>query len=80
MEKIFKQTLAIMLAVIMTVGAAPLAGFVGLDLPDISSWFAAEAEAARRFGVVHLHQGEDDFYLIANEQKDLYSMAGLYRR
>lgn len=41
---------------------------------------AAEAEAARRFGVVHLHQGEDDFYLIANEQKDLYSMAGLYRR
>ena len=41
---------------------------------------AAEAEAAKRFGVVHLHQGEDDFYLIANEQKDLYSMAGLYRR
>ena len=41
---------------------------------------AAEAEAARRFGVVHLHQGEDDFYLIANEQKDLYSIAGLYRR
>ena len=46
MKKIFKQTLAIMIAVIMTVGAAPLAGFVGLDLPDISSWFAVEAEAA----------------------------------
>ena len=41
---------------------------------------AAEAEAARRFGVVHLHQGDDDFYLVANEQKDLYSMAALYRR
>ena len=41
---------------------------------------AAEEEAAKRFGVVHLHQGDDDFYLIANEQKDLYSMAGLYRR
>lgn len=41
---------------------------------------AAEAEAAKRFGVVHLHQGNDDFYLIANEQRDLYSMAALYRR
>ena len=41
---------------------------------------AAEAEAAKRFGVVHLHQGVDDFYLIANEQRDLYSMAALYRR
>lgn len=52
---------------------------------DIENRVAAEnvqaaAEAARRFGVVYLHQGEDDFYLIANEQKDLYSMAGLYRR
>lgn len=41
---------------------------------------AAEAEAARRFGVIHLHQGDDDFYLAANEQKDLYTMAALYRR
>ena len=41
---------------------------------------AAEAEAAKRFGVVHLHQGEDDFYLIANEQRNLYTMAALYRR
>lgn len=41
---------------------------------------AAEAEAAKRFGVVHLHQGDDDFYLIANEQRDLYNMAALYRR
>ena len=41
---------------------------------------AAEAEAARRFGVIHLHQGDDDFYLVANEQKDLYTMAALYRR
>ena len=32
---------------------------------------AAEEEAAKRFGVVHLHQGDDDFYLIANEQKDV---------
>lgn len=41
---------------------------------------AAEAEAAKRFGVVHLHQGDDDFYLIANEQRNLYNMAALYRR
>lgn len=41
---------------------------------------AAEAEAAKRFGVIHLHQGDDDFYLVANEQKDLYTMAALYRR
>ena len=40
---------------------------------------AAEAEAAKRFGVIHLHQGDDDFYLVANEQKDLYTMAALYR-
>ena len=41
---------------------------------------AAEAEAAKRFGVVHLHQGDDDFYIIAYEQRNLYSMAALYRR
>lgn len=41
---------------------------------------AAEEEAAKRFGVVHLHQGNDDFYLIANEQRNLYNMAALYRR
>lgn len=41
---------------------------------------AAEEEAAMRFGVVHLHQGDDDFFLIANEQRNLYTMAALYRR
>ncbi len=59
MKKIFKRTLAIFLAVVMTLGAAPLAGFVGLELPDIDGFeklsnsvsnffdgFATKAEAA----------------------------------
>ena len=41
---------------------------------------AAEAEAAKRFGVVHLHQGDDDYYLITYDQRNLYTMAALYRR
>ena len=41
---------------------------------------AAEAEAAKRFGVVHLHQGDDDFHLITYDQRNLYTMAALYRR
>lgn len=49
-------------------------------IADENAKAAAEAEAARRFSVVHLHQGTDDFYLVANEQKDLYTMAALYRR
>ena len=40
----------------------------------------AEAEAARRFGVIHLHQGEDDYYLMASEHRSFYDVAGLYRR
>lgn len=41
---------------------------------------AAEAEAAKRFAVVHLHQGGDDFHLITYDQRNLYTMAALYRR
>ena len=40
----FKKTLAFALAVILTVGAGPLAGLCGLELPSISSFVASAAE------------------------------------
>lgn len=41
---------------------------------------AAEAEAAKRFGVVHLHQGDLDFHLVTYDQRNLYTMASMYRK
>jgi hypothetical protein len=41
---------------------------------------AAEAEAARRFALVHLEHGEDEFYLITPVHKSLYDVASLYRK
>ncbi len=46
MKKTVKRILAMMLVVVMTIGAAPLSGFVGLKLPDLSILFAQKAEAA----------------------------------
>ncbi len=51
MKNTLKRTLAVMLAVIMTVCAAPLAGFVGLELPSFSMLFATKAEAAGYSGI-----------------------------
>ena len=36
MKKIFKRTLAVFLAALMAFGAAPIAGFVGIELPKIN--------------------------------------------
>jgi len=41
---------------------------------------AAEAEAAKRFGVVHLRQGDLDFHLVTYDQRNLYTMASMYRK
>ena len=41
---------------------------------------AAEVEAARRFGVVHLEHGEDEYYLMTPVHKSLYDVASLYRK
>lgn len=49
MKRIFKRTLAVFLATIMVLGAAPFAGVVGLKLPVISSWFGTIAEAAATY-------------------------------
>ena len=46
MKNLFKRTLAVFLAALMVLGAAPLAGFVGLELSGFRSPFAAKAEAA----------------------------------
>ncbi len=47
MKRIFKRTLSFFLAVVIVLGSAPLAGLVGLELPNISGWFAAlKAKAA----------------------------------
>ena len=45
MKKVLKRTLAIFLAVVMTVGTVPLSGFVGLQLPDIGSLVAWAEDA-----------------------------------
>ena len=46
MKKTFKKILATVLCVIMVFGSAPLAGFVGLELPSIGEIFSPKAEAA----------------------------------
>lgn len=47
--KTFKCALSLLLCLIMVFGSAPLAGFVGLDLPNITKLFAPKAEAAARY-------------------------------
>lgn len=49
MKKVFKKTLAMLLAVIMLFGAAPLSGFVGLELPEFNL-FNMNASAATYSG------------------------------
>ena len=62
MQKTFKRILAIMLVVVMTIGAAPLSGFVGLELPEFGEFkkladfvseffdgFVTKAEAATEY-------------------------------
>ena len=41
---------------------------------------AAEVEAAKRFALVHLEHGEDEFYLMTPVHKSLYDIASLYRK
>ncbi len=46
MKKMSKKILAFLLAAVMVFGAAPLSGFVGLELPDFADIFGIKAEAA----------------------------------
>lgn len=46
--KTFKRTLSLLLCLIMVFGSAPLAGLVGIDLPNITNLFAPKAEAATK--------------------------------
>ena len=46
MRKILKCTLAILLAVVITVGAVPLASFVEIELPNIADIFVVKVQAA----------------------------------
>ena len=46
MSKTIKKVLSILLCAALLFGAAPLNGFVGLELPSLSSLFAVEAQAA----------------------------------
>jgi len=40
---------------------------------------AAAREAARRFAVVHFHEGDDDFFFTSELRDSFYSIASLYR-
>lgn len=40
---------------------------------------AATREAARHFAVVHLHEGDDDFFFTSDLRNSFYSIAHLYR-
>ncbi|MGN0546493.1 MAG: leucine-rich repeat domain-containing protein [Acutalibacteraceae bacterium] len=59
MKKVFKKSLAFILALTMVFGAAPLAGLVGLELPSIGELIAPKAEAAT-YGVLtyEINDGE----------------------
>ena len=45
MKKILKKVISLFLVMVMVFGAAPLSGFVGLELPEFGSLFAPKAEA-----------------------------------
>lgn len=49
MKKILKQTFSMLLTVVIVLTAAPLAGFVGLKLPEIGKIFAVKANAATEY-------------------------------
>lgn len=49
MKKIIKKAISILLVAVMVFGAAPLAGFVGLELPELNL-FSTKAEAATYSG------------------------------
>ena len=49
MKNVIKKSVSILLAAVMLFGAAPLAGFVGIELPELNL-FAAKAEAATDSG------------------------------
>ena len=57
MKRIFRSIMACLLAIVLTVGSAPLAGFVGLELPDWLDFSVSsvEAEAAT-------HRGKCGYY------------------
>ena len=50
MKRMFKRVLATVLTVVMLLTAAPLNGFVGLELPDFGTIFSTKAEAATNSG------------------------------
>ena len=50
MKKIFKRVLTVMLTAVMLLTAAPLSGFVGLDLPNLADLFTLKADAATKSG------------------------------
>lgn len=45
MRRSLKKPLAVILCLVMVFGSAPLAGFVGLDLPSLAELFTTKAEA-----------------------------------
>ncbi|MGN0572541.1 MAG: leucine-rich repeat protein [Acutalibacteraceae bacterium] len=46
MKKLIRKTLALLLALTMVFGAAPLAGLVGIEIPSLKDVFVKKAEAA----------------------------------
>lgn len=50
MKKLFKRTLSIILAVVVMIGAAPLSGFVGIELPSFFNFKVWAAETSGTCG------------------------------
>ena len=50
MKRILKRAMAVVLTAIMLLTAAPLSGFVGLDLPNLADLFTLKADAATYSG------------------------------
>ena len=50
MKRRFKRILSVLLVVVMLLTAAPLSGFVGLDLPNLADLFSLKADAATESG------------------------------
>ena len=50
MKRRFKRILSVLLVAVMLLTAAPLSGFVGLDLPNLADLFTLKADAAAYSG------------------------------
>ena len=70
MRKMVKRTVAILLVIVMMVGATPLNGFLGIEIPFIKNFFVLKANAIWSTDYILNGEPEHDMLEIAKAQID----------